>query len=82
MMTTKISSKGQIVIPVELRERYELEPGTTVELMDIGGEIVVIPLVIQNPIDKAKGFLKGGPSTREMLKAIRKEEKNLEKEKK
>ena len=82
MMTTKLSHKGQIVIPVELRERYNLEPGTNVELMDIGGEIVIIPMIIKNPIDEAKGFLKAGRSTRELLRTIRKEERKYERAKK
>lgn len=78
-MTTKLSQKGQIVIPIELRERYGLKTGDQVELMDIGGEIVIIPLPIKNPIDEAKGIIKGGRSTQELLRAIRKEEKKLEK---
>jgi AbrB family looped-hinge helix DNA binding protein len=82
MMTTKLSQKGQIVIPVELRERYNIEPGSTVELMDIGGEIVIIPISIKSPIDEAKGFLKGGRSTRELLRAARREELRLERKKK
>lgn len=81
-MTTKLSSKGQIVIPIELRERYNLEPGATVELMDVGGEIVIIPITIKNPIDQAKGFLKGGRSTKELLKLARQEEKRFESDKK
>jgi AbrB family looped-hinge helix DNA binding protein len=82
MMTTKLSTKGQIVIPVEFRERYNLEPGSKVELMDIGGEIVIIPLILKNPIEEARGFLKGGRSTKELLKAIRKEERKIERTKK
>lgn len=81
MMTTKLSEKGQIVIPVELRRKYNIEPGSNVELMDIGGEIVIIPISIKTPIDEAKGFLKGGRSTKELLKAIRKEEKDFEQKK-
>jgi AbrB family looped-hinge helix DNA binding protein len=82
MMTTKLSEKGQIVIPVELRKRYHLGPGDQVELMDIGGEIVIIPITIKNPIDEAKGFFKGGSSTRELMKALRQEEKRFESKKK
>jgi len=29
-VSTKISSKGQLVIPKELREKYEIRPGATV----------------------------------------------------
>ena len=81
-MTTKLSPKGQIVIPVELRNKYNIRTGDTIELMDIGGEIVIIPLAIKNPIDQAKGILKGGKSTRQLLAAIRKEERVFEKRKK
>jgi AbrB family looped-hinge helix DNA binding protein len=82
MMTTKLSKKGQIVIPIELREKYNLNTGAKVELMDIGGEIVIVPIIIKNPIDEARGFLKGGRSTRELLKTIRNEEKRFERAKK
>lgn len=82
MMTTKLSQKGQIVIPVEIRERYSMGPGTKVELMDIGGEIVIIPITVKNPIDEAKGQLKGGRTTRELMKLARSEEKRLERAKK
>jgi AbrB family looped-hinge helix DNA binding protein len=78
-MTTKITKKGQIVIPVELRRRYDINPGDTLELMDIGGEIVVIPLVVKNPIDAARGLLKGGKTTKEILKMVRKEEQKYKK---
>lgn len=81
-MTTKLSQKGQIVIPVELRERYSMGPGTRVELMDIGGEIVIIPIVVKNPIDEAKGLLKGGRTTRALMKLARREEEKLERTKK
>jgi len=80
-MTTKLSEKGQIVIPIELRRKYNIGPGTKVELMDIGGEIVIIPLTVKSPIEQAKGFLKGGKSTRELMKAVRREERRLEKKK-
>ncbi|MFH1386853.1 MAG: AbrB/MazE/SpoVT family DNA-binding domain-containing protein [bacterium] len=81
MMTTKLSAKGQIVVPAELREKYDLSAGDTVELMDIGGEIVIVPLAVKNPIDGARGMLKGGRSTRELLKEIRQEELRYEKKK-
>ncbi|MFH1826682.1 MAG: AbrB/MazE/SpoVT family DNA-binding domain-containing protein [bacterium] len=82
MMTTKLSEKGQIVIPVELRRKYNIEPGSKVELMDIGGEIVIIPITVKNPIDEARGFLKGGKSTRELMRAVRQEERRFERKKK
>jgi len=81
MMTTKLSEKGQIVIPVELRRKYALNSGSRVELMDIGGEIVIVPLTIKDPIESARGLIKGGRSTRQLLKAIRREERIFERRK-
>ena len=40
--TTKLSSKGQIVIPAEIRARYQLTPGTQVEFADEGGSIRLV----------------------------------------
>lgn len=82
MMTTKLSEKGQIVIPVELRRKYNIEAGSKVELMDIGGEIVIVPISVKNPVDEARGFLKGGRTTKELLKLVRREEKRFERKKK
>jgi len=56
MAATKLTQKGQIVIPAEIRERYGLTPGTQVEFVDEGG---VIRLVIRRrvkPSDPAAGY--------------------------
>ena len=36
MATVKTLSKGQIVIPAELRKRYHIEPGTELQVMEYG----------------------------------------------
>jgi antitoxin PrlF len=51
-----ISEKGQIVIPLDIRQRYELTPGTQVEFVDEGG---VIRLIVRRrviPTDSAAGY--------------------------
>ena len=45
--TTKLSSKGQVVIPEEIRDRLGLEPGT--QFVVLGDRDVVILKVIQAP---------------------------------
>jgi AbrB family looped-hinge helix DNA binding protein len=37
----KITSKGQVTIPKEIRERFGLLPGTEVEFIEEGGEVRV-----------------------------------------
>ena len=45
--TTKLSSKGQVVIPEEIRDRLGLRPG--VQFVVVGDRDVVILKVIQRP---------------------------------
>jgi antitoxin PrlF len=56
MAAATLTEKGQIVIPAEIRARYELTPGTQVEFVDEGG---VIRLLIRRRVpasDPAAGF--------------------------
>jgi AbrB family looped-hinge helix DNA binding protein len=38
-----VSSKGQIVLPAEIRKKYGVEQGTQLELLDNGVSISLIP---------------------------------------
>jgi len=58
-MSMRISSKGWVVIPAELRARYKLQAGTAVEVIDYGGVLAVVP-VKENPIEASAGMLAGG----------------------
>lgn len=61
--TVRISSKYQIVIPRELREAYDLRPGTEVVLLDMGG---VIRIVHKRSFEELRGSMKGlGPFVRD-----------------
>ncbi len=73
MATVKTLSKGQIVIPAELRKRYHIEPGTELQVMEYGGIIYLIPPV-QDPIKAACGLLPSKPSLAEKLLKERKSE--------
>jgi len=42
-VTTTLSSKGQIVIPANLRKRYGLKEGTTVTFQEDRGRLVLEP---------------------------------------
>ncbi len=45
MILLKISAKGWVVIPAELRRKYGLEPGTQVQVIDYGGALAHVPLL-------------------------------------
>ena len=44
MATTTVSSKGQVVIPRAVREKYGLTPGTRLEVAESGEGLVLAPL--------------------------------------
>jgi AbrB family looped-hinge helix DNA binding protein len=66
MAIVKTLSKGQIVIPSDIRKRYHIEPGTEIQIMEYGGIIYLIPPV-QDPIKAACGILPLKPSLSEKL---------------
>lgn len=61
MAIVKTLSKGQIVIPAEIRKKYHIEPGTEIQVMEYGGIIYLIPPV-EDPIKAACGILPSEPS--------------------
>jgi len=66
MATVKTLSKGQIVIPAEIRKRYHIEPGTEIQIMEYEGIIYLIPPV-PDAIKAACGILPLKPSLSEKL---------------
>jgi len=73
MATVKTLSKGQIVIPADIRKRHRIEPGTEMQIMEYGGIIYLIPPV-QDPIKTACGILPLKPSLSEKLLRGRRKE--------
>lgn len=56
MDTVTVSSKYQIVIPQDVRERIELRPGQKIVVVEKDGIVHLIP---QKPIKEMRGFIKG-----------------------
>ncbi|NKE73368.1 AbrB/MazE/SpoVT family DNA-binding domain-containing protein [Candidatus Manganitrophus noduliformans] len=56
MSTITISSKYQIVIPKEIREKLRLSPRQKLQVLEKGGVISLVPEV---PLKSLKGFVKG-----------------------
>ncbi|MDP2873320.1 MAG: AbrB/MazE/SpoVT family DNA-binding domain-containing protein [Bacillota bacterium] len=59
MIKVRISSKGQVVIPVEVRTRYNIDTGTELELREAAGFISLHPLP-EDPVAAGRGFLRAG----------------------
>ena len=56
MGVVTLSSKYQIVVPREIRERLRLRPGQRLLIIEKDGVIHLIP---QRPIREMRGFIKG-----------------------
>ena len=56
MATTTISTKFQIVIPKEVREKLRLTPQQRLQVVEKGGVITLVPEV---PLKSLTGALKG-----------------------
>lgn len=76
-MTLKISQKGWVVIPADLRKKYDLKPGDEVHVVDYGGVLSLIP-TSEDPLQAAAGILAGETSLTEALLDERREERNRE----
>jgi AbrB family looped-hinge helix DNA binding protein len=82
--STTISSKGQVVIPAELRDQLGLKKGTRATWTNDGGRLVLTPLT-ERLLDEIQGFLKtrpGEPSVFEACLAEREEQRRRERERK
>lgn len=80
MAQATVSTKGSIVIPQELREKYGIRPASRVEVLDIGGRVMILP-VPDNPIRAARGTLRFRGSTLNTLQQFRRLEQQREKRK-
>ena len=67
---TTVSTKGQLVIPSEMRISLGIEPGTRIAVSQEGLRIVLEP-VSEELVDKTRGLFSGKPSLSEALKRER-----------
>ena len=75
MPTVTVSSKGWVVIPADYRRRYQVHPGSQVEIVDYGGGMSLVP-VLARPLSDARGLLKGRrPLTAALLQERARERK-------
>jgi AbrB family looped-hinge helix DNA binding protein len=71
----RVSAKGAIVIPKNLREKYGLKPGTLVQIVDYAGGLGIVP-VSPDPIAALRGMFEDhrcGSWTEELIEERRRE---------
>lgn len=74
--TRRISEKGWVVIPQELRQKYGLVKGTRVRFVDYGGVMGIVP-TSKDPIKTGFGMFKGRQLTQRLLEE-RKKDREIE----
>jgi len=78
-LRTKISTKGQVVIPAAVRVQLGLEPGTTMAITVDGTKVILETDTVARKlrlIKELRGITAGGPSMTDALL----EERRLERE--
>lgn len=56
MARTKVSSKYQVVIPKDVRERANIRVGQEFQVITKGGSVTLVP---DRPISSMRGFVRG-----------------------
>lgn len=77
MPTVTVSSKGQIVMPKEIRDALGIKPKQKVFLKIVQNHAEIIPLP-ENPVQAFCGIFKEGSSLTKSLLKTRKEETKFE----
>lgn len=77
-MEYKVSDRGQMALPAEARRRWNLVDGGTVEIVDLGDSLLIVPAgrggvqkLLRAAIDEAGGY-------RKLVKAATADEPDLE----
>ncbi|MBZ5706478.1 MAG: AbrB/MazE/SpoVT family DNA-binding domain-containing protein [Acidobacteriia bacterium] len=65
---TTISSKGQVVIPAELREQFGLKKGTPATWREEQGRLILTPIT-EKRLNEIMGFLRPAPGEPSVFEA-------------
>lgn len=73
MSTTKVSSKGQVIIPKALRDKHQWQPGQELVATDMGNGILLTPATPfpETALEDVMGCLayEGSPKTLDEMEA-------------
>jgi bifunctional DNA-binding transcriptional regulator/antitoxin component of YhaV-PrlF toxin-antitoxin module len=77
-LTIQVRQRGALTLPVELRQRYNIQPGDTFRVVDLDGIFVLTPMAplvpeLAREIERAR--IEAGLSVEDMLQELREQRK-------
>jgi AbrB family looped-hinge helix DNA binding protein len=67
MTISKVTIKGQVIIPAQLRKKFNIKKGTRIAIMEGEGRVILIKPLPGDPIEASRGMLKGKKSLTKSL---------------
>jgi len=77
-MTTTVTQKGQVTIPIEFRRQFGIEKGSKCMFVVRDNELVLVPVKGELSLDAMRDLLAEGLSSSNEFMARKKYEKELE----
>ena len=77
-ISSRVTSKGQVVIPKKLREKYGIRTATAIRWIEKDQGILMVP-ESEDPIVAARGMLKGSGILKAFMKEKRREKQKEKK---
>jgi AbrB family looped-hinge helix DNA binding protein len=74
MTIKRATTKGQVVIPAQLRKKFNIMKGTRLAISEGEGNVILLRPIPEDPIEASKGMLKGKTSLIKALIKDRREE--------
>ena len=75
--SSKVTVKGQVLIPGDIRKRHNIDPGSEVRFVEYGNVVCIVPIVA-DPVAAAWGMLPSEPSLANELLEERRRDKARE----
>jgi AbrB family looped-hinge helix DNA binding protein len=74
MTISKATIKGQVIIPAELRKKFNIKKGTRIAITEGAGNVILLKPLPDDPVEASRGILKGKTSLTKALLRDRREE--------
>lgn len=76
MTSVQVRQRGTLTLPIEVRERYNIQAGDSFRLLDLDGVLIFVPMAPMVPelareIERTR--IAAGLSTEELLSSLREE---------